>query len=163
MRGKVSFHWGACRLRGLHPSQKWQIRAGPNSTGLLEEGGVNEHSFQDWMRNDGFGKDANGQWSKRKADSPRLPASQPEPAKGKPLVRRIPREETSGPRFEIVFTIYARRPCDFDGYHIKPIIDMAVHAGILPGDAWHQLEGSVRSAKVSTTEEERTEITIIPL
>ncbi len=88
---------------------------------------------------------------------------EPEPVKRKPLVRRIPRKETSGPRFEIIFNIYAVRPCDFDGWHVKPLLDMVVHAGIIPGDSWDQLEGSIRSRKVSTKEQERTEIDIVRL
>jgi hypothetical protein len=88
---------------------------------------------------------------------------EPEPVKRRALVRRVPREEKSGPRFEIVFTIYARRPCDWDGYHVKPLQDMLIHAGYLPGDSWHELEGRIRSRRVQTVEEERTEVEIIPL
>ena len=89
-----------------------------------------------------------------------LRPGEPEPVKRRTLVRRIPREEKSGPRFDIVFTVYAVRPCDFDGWHIKPAIDMLVRAKIIPGDAWNQLQGSIRSRRVQTVEEERTEIEI---
>ncbi len=85
---------------------------------------------------------------------------EPEPVKRRSLVRRVPRKEACGPRFEIVFTIYAVRPCDWDGWHIKPTQDLLAAIGLLPGDAWHQLEGRVRSRKVHTAEEERTEIII---
>jgi len=89
-----------------------------------------------------------------------LRPGEPEPVKRRALVSRVPREEKSGPRFEVCFTVFSVRPCDWDGYHIKPLLDMVVHAGILPGDAWHQLDGRVRSRKVSTAEEEKTLIEI---
>ncbi len=88
---------------------------------------------------------------------------EPEPVKRRALVRRVPREKTSGPRFAITFTVFAVRPCDWDGWHIKPLLDMVVNAGIIPGDTWYQLEGSVRSFKVYSEEEERTEIEIVRL
>lgn len=85
---------------------------------------------------------------------------EPQPVKRNPLVRRVRREKESGPCFEIVFTVYAVRPCDYDGYHVKPLQDFIVHAGILPGDSWHQLEGRVYSRKVHTEEEEKTTVEI---
>jgi len=92
-----------------------------------------------------------------------LRAVESEPTKRRSLVRRVPRKETSGPRFEIMFTVYARRPCDWDGYHIKPLQDLLIQSGQLPGDAWHELEGCVRSRRVQTKEEERTEVEITQL
>lgn len=52
------------------------------------------------------------------------------------------------------------RPCDWDGYSIKELQDCLVHAGLLDGDEWFCLEGSVVSEKAHSREEERTEIEI---
>lgn len=86
-----------------------------------------------------------------------------ESVKRRTLECRVSREEKGGTRLEVCFTMHSLRPCDWDGYHIKPILDMLVHAGLLPGDAWHQLEGCIRSRKVHTKEEEKTIIEITPL
>ncbi len=101
--------------------------------------------------------------SRNQVGSTGLHSVEPEPVKRRSLVRRVPRKETCGPRFEIVFTIYAVRPCDWDGHHIKPIQDLLTVVGLLPGDAWHQLEGRVISRKVQTQEQEKTEIEIVRL
>lgn len=66
-------------------------------------------------------------------------------------------------RFEITFVIYAVRPCDYDGYDIKPIQDMLVRAQIIPDDRWDLLSGRVVSRKARTQSEERTEIEIVTL
>ncbi len=92
----------------------------------------------------------------------RLPASNPKPAKGVALERPVPREAQGAGRARIVFRIFSRRPCDWDGYSIKELQDCLVHAGILEGDEWNRLEGCVISEKVLTLAEERTEIEIIP-
>lgn len=84
----------------------------------------------------------------------------PQPVKGKPLVRSIPRKETGLLRAHIRFVIFSRRPADWDNYHVKELQDLLVHAGILGGDHWDILEGSVRSEKAYSQEEERTEIVI---
>lgn len=65
-------------------------------------------------------------------------------------------------RYRIRFTIYAVRPADWDGWSIKQLQDCCIHAGLIHGDAWHVLEGSVRSEKVHSEEEERTVIEILP-
>ena len=65
-------------------------------------------------------------------------------------------------RFEIVFIIYSRRPCDWDGYDIKALQDFLITAGIIPDDGWKTLSGRVCTEKVTTEAEERTEIQIRP-
>lgn len=92
-------------------------------------------------------------------------AVQSKPAKRLPLDPTPAREETrwygSAVRFEIVFTVYALYPCDWDGYDIKALQDFCVHAGIIPNDGWKTLSGRVVSRKAATKEEERTEIEVI--
>jgi len=51
-------------------------------------------------------------------------------------------------------------PCDWDGYSIKELQDILIKAGILDGDEWYRLHGTVVSRKVHTKEEERTEVMI---
>lgn len=96
--------------------------------------------------------------------SSRLRPAQPQPTQGHALVSAPPGEEAgrSVPlaRFKIVFTVYAVRPCDYDGLHIKELQDMLVEAGLLHGDQWNELDGEVRSRKAHTKEEERTVIEI---
>lgn len=65
---------------------------------------------------------------------------------------------------QIRITVYAVRPADFDGWHIKEIVDGCVKAGLLDNDDWRNCPtGTVTSKKVHTPEEERTEVEIIPL
>lgn len=90
----------------------------------------------------------------------RLPASNPKPAKRLPLERPAPGEAKGAGRSRIIFRIFSRRPCDWDGYSIKELQDCLVHAGILEGDEWNRLEGCVISEKVYTLAEERTEVEI---
>ena len=63
-------------------------------------------------------------------------------------------------RATIRFIIRSRRPADWDGYHIKELQDLLVHACVLPSDAWDLLKGGVTSEKVHTPEEEGTLIEI---
>lgn len=92
----------------------------------------------------------------------RLRAANPQPVEGKPLVSPVPREETGLRRARIVFTVYAVRPADWDGYHIKELQDMVVHAGILRDDDFQTvIEGTVRSRKAASKSDERTEIEVI--
>lgn len=93
-------------------------------------------------------------------DAAPVRAIDPQPAKRRSLVNRVSRKETGGPRFEIVFTVYATRPADWDGYSIKALQDMLVRSGILSGDSWNTLQGRVISAKAEREDLERTEITI---
>lgn len=77
--------------------------------------------------------------------------------------REDPRWYGAAKRFEITFRIYAVRPCDYDGYDIKPIQDMLVRAEIIPDDRWDMLAGRVVSCKARTQDEERTEIEIVAI
>src|SRR5882762_5541226 len=78
-------------------------------------------------------------------------ASEPQHTQREPLVGALSGEEASRveplARFKIVFTVYAVRPCDYDGLHIKELQDMLIEAGLLHGDAWDILDGEVRSRK----------------
>lgn len=93
-------------------------------------------------------------------------AGQPEHSQGRALEHPLPREDSGrhiiAPRHRICFTIYAVHPCDWDGYHIKELQDMLIHASILPDDNWGFLQGEVISEKAHSKAEERTEITITP-
>lgn len=93
----------------------------------------------------------------------RVHSGDSESAKRRTLDSGVPREEKSDNRFAIMFTVYARRPADWDGYCVKQIQDALVESRLLCSDAWDQLEGCVRSRKVHTEEEERTEVIIQPL
>ena len=94
-------------------------------------------------------------------------AAQPKPVERNPLDSALPRKDQgrSGvvQLFRITFTIYARRPCDWDGYHVKELQDMLIRASILLADDWCFLQGEVVSKKVHTKKEERTEIVITPV
>ena len=91
---------------------------------------------------------------------------QPQPVERVPLGASPQGEETrwyaSARRFEIVFTVYSRHPCDWDGYDIKALQDFLIKAGIIPDDGWQTLSGRVVSRKAATQGEERTEIEIRP-
>lgn len=94
----------------------------------------------------------------------RLHPDNAQPDKLLSLERAAEREETGwhGParRFEITFTVFALRPCDWDGWDCKRLQDWLVEAGIIPSDKWDTLSGRVLSKKVSKAIEERTEIEI---
>lgn len=94
----------------------------------------------------------------------RLHSNHTKPSQGGALVGEPPREIESwhgaAKRFEITLTVYSVRPCDYDGYDIKPIQDMLVRAKIIPDDKWDVLSGRIVSCKARTQEEERTEIQI---
>lgn len=93
-----------------------------------------------------------------------LCTTEPKQVKGNALERPVSRKDKGGTgpvvRFEICFRVYAVQPCDWDGYHIKEIQDMLVHAQLLPDDNWRILQGRVISEKAHSREEERTEVTI---
>lgn len=59
--------------------------------------------------------------------------------------------------------IFSCRPLDASNYELKYLEDGLVEAGLLPGDAWDQVEIHVRSEKVHRKADERTEITIEPI
>ena len=87
-----------------------------------------------------------------------------EPDERVPLLGGVPGEEAcwheADQRFEIVFTVYSRRPCDWDGYDIKALQDFLIKAGIIPDDGWAALSGRVVSRKAETEAEEKTVIEI---
>lgn len=89
-----------------------------------------------------------------------LPATVTERPKRRTLETALQREAPSGERFEIVFTIHAFQPCDWDNYHVKELQDMAVIAGILPSDSWDTLSGRVVCKKAASKEKEKTVIEI---
>ena len=98
------------------------------------------------------------------ADSGRVCAVQSKSVERLPLEPDSQGEETcwygAAERFEIVFTVYAVRPCDWDGYDIKSLQDFLVTAGMLPGDGWKTLSGRVITCKAATKAEEKTVIEI---
>jgi hypothetical protein len=112
---------------------------------------------------------ASSSFLQRNADDlrPRLRTIQSKPDERLPLDNLAAPEEAGwydAPcRFEIVFTVYSRNPCDWDGYDIKALQDFLITAGIIPGDGWKQLSGRVLSRKAATEAEERTEIQITAL
>ena len=91
-------------------------------------------------------------------------AVQPQPVKRVPLDLADAGKEAcwydADGRFEIMFTVHAFRPCDWDGYDIKYLQDWLVSAGIIPNDGWKTLSGRVLSRKAATKAEEKTVITI---
>lgn len=102
--------------------------------------------------------------------APRIPAAKPKPVEGESLERTGQGKETStvgskkciisGGKFRITFRVFARRPADWDNYHIKEIQDGLVMSGLLSGDSWNQLHGAIISEKVHSKDQERTEILI---
>lgn len=87
---------------------------------------------------------------------------------GKPLVSPASGEEAGWAgyckRFGIRFVVYAVRPADWDGWHVKELQDVLIEAGLIPDDSWKVIEeGSVATRKVHKAAEERTEIIITPL
>lgn len=97
--------------------------------------------------------------------SPPIRAHDEKPDQGGALECSEPGEEACwyGPakRFEIRFTVYSVRPCDYDGWDIKAIQDCLVRAQIIPDDGWRVLAGRVESRKVHAEADERTEIKIV--
>lgn len=102
--------------------------------------------------------------AKIKAGSARLHTQHPQPAPRDTLVNPIEGAQAhwygTGRRFEIQFHVYSVRPVDYDGYDIKYLQDMLVHAAIIPDDKWDVLLGRTIPHKVSKAEEEKTEIVI---
>lgn len=90
-----------------------------------------------------------------------LCATKPECTERLPLDSAGKREGKSCQRFKIVFTVYARRPLDWDNYRLKDLQDCIVKSGILDGDEWNVLEGSVISKKAHSEAEEKTVVEII--
>lgn len=87
-------------------------------------------------------------------------ASKQEQPKRKSLERVTQGEVPSVSRYAIHFRIYSQRPLDWDNYWTKCIQDILVQIGAIHDDAWNVLQGSVKSEKAHSKEEERTEIII---
>lgn len=100
-----------------------------------------------------------------------LPSTQPERHKRRSLVRPTPRKATGGTgpasRFAIRFIVRSRRPMDWDnagGGSLKRLQDLLVQPlGILPGDGWDVLQGTVISEKAESAEDEGTTVVIKPI
>lgn len=90
----------------------------------------------------------------------RLSSTDNKSDKGNPLGSTLQGKAESSLRFKIRFTIYAVSPADWDGWHIKELQDLLVHAGCIPSDKWSTLSGEVLSRKVKTKEEEKTVVEI---
>ena len=90
----------------------------------------------------------------------RVLASNDKPVKRRSLGDGIQGKAKGGIFFKICFTVYAVRPADWDGWHIKELQDLLVKSGVIPGDDWATLGGEVLSRKVKTKEEEKTVIEI---
>jgi hypothetical protein len=115
------------------------------------------------LHSKGFIRQPDGTWSKGtvvKVGNPELRAAEPERVERKALDKKVRGKGTGCGGFAILFTVHAVRPQDWDNYSVKGLQDMLVHAGIIDADSWDELEGSVRSRKVQSKEEERTEIEI---
>lgn len=108
-------------------------------------------------------------YEQRRSSDPdtRIRPAYTEPTKRDALECPLPRKEAGSQsptqRLSITFIVYSRRPCDWDGYHVKELQDMLVHAGVLLSDDWTVLEGRIISRKAHTKEEERTVIEITAL
>ena len=90
----------------------------------------------------------------------RLHTTKPECIEGVPLDSAGQRESKSRRRAKILFTVYARRPGDWDNYRFKDLQDCIVKSCILDGDEWDVLEGSVIVKKAHPEEEEKTVVEI---
>jgi len=105
---------------------------------------------------------------KRNADvgDSRIRAAEPKRTQGVPLVSPSPRKAKGRSRlvrrYQITYRVFAVRPCDWDNYYIKGLQDLLVTAGLLPGDAWYQLYGTVIPEKVRSKDEEKTVVEITP-
>lgn len=120
------------------------------------------------LRDKGFSKQADGSWARLSKISPHgLSPAQPECVEKLPLVSSSPGEEEGyyrpPNRALIIFTVFSRRPMDWDNPRFKSLQDCLVKAGFLDGDDFARLEGRVISRKAHRKEDERTEVEIIPL
>lgn len=97
------------------------------------------------------------------AGDKRIRAPEPERIEGLPLDSAGQREGKGRTRFKIVFTVYARRPLDWDNYRLKDAQDCLVKAGILDDDCWDILEGTVISKKAHSEAEEKTVVEIVEI
>ena len=97
-------------------------------------------------------------------NAPRLCAADAKSTEGGALVGisegDAPRRLCPAGRAICRITVYACRPADADGYHVKELIDLLVSASVLDGDSWDKLAITITSEKVHKAKEERTEIVI---
>lgn len=97
--------------------------------------------------------------------------AEPKRIEGEPLVRGVPSKEEGIPRalldgcnrYRIHFDVWSKQPCDWDNYRIKYLQDGLIKLGVLPGDSFELLEGSITSHKADSKQDERTEITLTRL
>ena len=105
---------------------------------------------------------------KRNADAvdSRIRSSEPKRSQGLSLVSASSRKKKGSRRvvrrYQVTYRVFAVRPFDWDNYSLKGLQDLLVTAGLLPGDAWYQLYGTVISEKVQRPEEEKTVVEITP-
>lgn len=92
--------------------------------------------------------------------TPGVCPTKPERPEGVPLDSAGQREGKGRTRVKIRFTVYAVRPLDWDNYRLKDLQDCLVRAGLLDGDEWDVLEGSVVSKKAHSAAEEKTVVEI---
>lgn len=101
---------------------------------------------------------------RNKAGPAGLRTDERERAQGGALERKTPRKTPGGAGAEscysITFIVRSRRPMDWDNIRVKDLQDCIVEAGLLPGDGWRVLQGSVISLKADTKKEESTEVII---
>lgn len=90
-----------------------------------------------------------------------LRAALGEPAQGPALDKALRRKEkgdkSTPRRFRVTYTVYSHQPMDYDNISVKYLQDALVKTGILQGDDWQRLEGTIKSRKAK---DERTEIEI---
>lgn len=99
-----------------------------------------------------------------KDHAPGVCSPNPQPAEGSALDCDV-QGKTEGVvvpkrRARIRFVVHSTRPADWDNLSFKGVQDLLVEVGILDGDEWNILQGSVESRKVRSKAEEGTEIEI---
>lgn len=93
-----------------------------------------------------------------------LSAAVAQPDHGLPLdrpeARETPRSTGVAKRLKITFVVRSQRPRDWDNSCTKFLQDRLIEAGILHGDSWDILEGTVISRKAASLEEAGTTVII---
>jgi hypothetical protein len=104
---------------------------------------------------------------RNQADLEGVRADDPQSTKGGALVGALPRKGKSRKgavlgvaRRHIRFRVFSVHPPDYDGIDVKSLQDCIVKSGLLDGDGWNILYGTVISEKVHTKEEEMTIVEI---
>lgn len=90
-----------------------------------------------------------------------LRSSKPEQSEGVPLVGAVEGKSKSRIRASIRFTVHSKRPLDWDNYRFKELQDLLAKVGILDGDEWDILSGTVISKKIHKEDQEKTVVEII--